>query len=67
MTEETQPTKSRKPGGSSIKQQKLWACQPIITPKTVFPLFFGIAIIFTPLGGLLLYYSETVNALIYVI
>ncbi|CAG8550915.1 2119_t:CDS:2 [Diversispora eburnea] len=41
--------KSRKPGGSAFKQQKLRACQPIITPKTIFPLFFIIAIIFTPL------------------
>ncbi|RHZ89938.1 hypothetical protein Glove_9g285 [Diversispora epigaea] len=61
MTEEK---KTRKPGGSAFKQQKLRACQPIITPKTIFPLFFFIAIIFTPLGGVLFYYSDKVSEIV---
>lgn len=35
--------------------------RPILTPKTVLPLFFGIGIIFAPIGGLLLYASSEVR------
>lgn len=34
--------------------------RPILTPKTVLPLFFTIGIIFAPIGGLLLYASAQV-------
>jgi hypothetical protein len=34
--------------------------RPILTPKTVLPLFFVIGIIFAPIGGLLLYASAQV-------
>ena len=36
------------------------AYRPILTPKTVLPLFFAIGIIFAPIGGLLLYASAQV-------
>lgn len=35
--------------------------RPILTPKTVLPLFFVIGIIFAPIGGLLLYASSQVR------
>jgi hypothetical protein len=35
--------------------------RPILTPKTVLPLFFGIGIIFAPIGGVLLYTSAQVQ------
>lgn len=35
--------------------------RPILTPKTVLPLFFTIGIIFAPIGGLLLYASAQVR------
>jgi hypothetical protein len=35
--------------------------RPILTPKTVLPLFFVIGIIFAPIGGLLLYASTQVR------
>lgn len=35
--------------------------RPILTPKTVLPLFFAIGIIFAPIGGLLLYASAQVS------
>ena len=35
--------------------------RPILTPKTVLPLFFAIGIIFAPIGGLLLYASAQVR------
>jgi hypothetical protein len=35
--------------------------RPILTPKTVLPLFFGIGIIFAPIGGVLLYASAQVQ------
>ncbi|CAG8441479.1 17099_t:CDS:2 [Dentiscutata heterogama] len=56
MTEATTP--KRKPGNSAFKQQRLSACQPIITPKTVFPVFIAIATIFSPLGGILFYFND---------
>lgn len=37
--------------------------RPILTPKTVLPLFFTIGIIFAPIGGLLLYASSQVQEL----
>lgn len=56
-------TKSRKPANTAFKQQRLKAWQPILTPKTVLPTFFIVGIIFAPLGGLLLYASNSVNEL----
>lgn len=38
---------------------KAW--QPILTPKTVLPLFFAVGIIFAPIGGLLLWASALVQ------
>jgi hypothetical protein len=35
--------------------------RPILTPKTVLPLFFAIGIIFGPIGGALLYASALVR------
>jgi hypothetical protein len=44
-----------------LKQQRLPAWQPILTAKTVLPLFFAIGVIFVVLGGVLLHFSDTVN------
>lgn len=38
-----------------------FANRPILTPKTVLPLFFAVGIIFAPIGGLLLYASSQVG------
>lgn len=56
--------KSRKPPNTAFRQQRLKAWQPILTPKTVLPLFFAIAIIFAPLGGVMLYASNTVQEIV---
>ncbi|KAK7419904.1 alkylphosphocholine resistance protein lem3 [Neonectria punicea] len=53
--------KSRRPANTAFRQQRLKAWQPILTPKTVLPLFFIIGIIFAPIGGLLLYASAQVQ------
>ncbi|CAG8522526.1 2010_t:CDS:2 [Ambispora leptoticha] len=53
--------KSRKPANTAFKQQRLKAWQPILTPKTVLPTFFIVGVIFAPLGGLLLYESDSVS------
>ncbi|EHK97857.1 putative Meiotically up-regulated gene 89 protein [Glarea lozoyensis 74030] len=50
--------KSRRPANTAFRQQRLKAWQPILTPKTVLPLFFAIGIIFAPIGGGLLYASR---------
>ncbi|KAG5933611.1 hypothetical protein E4U53_000933 [Claviceps sorghi] len=53
--------KSRRPPNTAFRQQRLKAWQPILTPKTVLPLFFSIGVIFAPIGGLLLYASSEVQ------
>lgn len=53
--------KSRRPANTAFRQQRLKAWQPILTPKTVLPLFFTIGVIFAPIGGLLLYASSKVQ------
>ncbi|KAF2213340.1 hypothetical protein CERZMDRAFT_111641 [Cercospora zeae-maydis SCOH1-5] len=57
-------TKSRRPPNNAFRQQRLKAWQPILTPKTVLPLFFAVGIIFAPIGGLLLWASASVQELI---
>ncbi|CAG8434508.1 674_t:CDS:2 [Scutellospora calospora] len=57
-------TKSRKPANTAFKQQRLKAWQPILTPKTVLPTFFIVGILFAPLGGLLLWASNSVTELV---
>lgn len=63
---QTEPTKtkSRRPANTAFRQQRLKAWQPILTPKTVLPLFFAIGIIFAPIGGGLLYASAQVQEII---
>lgn len=57
-------TKSRRPPNTAFRQQRLKAWQPILTPRTVLPLFFAIGIIFAPIGGLLLWASSQVQELV---
>ncbi|KAH9883104.1 hypothetical protein J1614_000474 [Plenodomus biglobosus] len=61
--EESKKTKSRRPPNTAFRQQRLKAWQPILTPKTVLPLFFIVGVIFAPIGGLLLYASAQVQEL----
>ncbi|KAH8152974.1 uncharacterized protein LAJ45_03201 [Morchella importuna] len=56
--------KSRRPGNTAFRQQRLKAWQPILTPKTVLPLFFALGIVFGPLGGLLLWASAQVQEIV---
>lgn len=53
--------KSRRPPNTAFRQQRLKAWQPILTPKTVLPLFFVIGIIFAPIGGLLFWANTQVK------
>ncbi len=46
---------------ATSKQRFLTGSRPILTPKTVLPLFFAIGIVFAPIGGLLLYASAQVG------
>ncbi|KAK5132485.1 hypothetical protein LTR08_009031 [Meristemomyces frigidus] len=64
-SEETEKKqKSRRPPNTAFRQQRLKAWQPILTPKTVLPLFFAVGIIFCPIGGLLLWASSQVQEII---
>ncbi|KAI9172410.1 hypothetical protein HJFPF1_01912 [Paramyrothecium foliicola] len=60
-SKQTEKKKSRRPANNAFRQQRLKAWQPILTPKTVLPLFFTIGIIFAPIGGLLLYANSRVQ------
>ncbi|CUM64510.1 uncharacterized protein PRCAT00002115001 [Priceomyces carsonii] len=42
--------KSRRPPNTAFRQQRLKAWQPILTPKSVIPFLFVLAVIFAPLG-----------------
>jgi hypothetical protein len=57
---EPEKKKSRRPANTAFRQQRLKAWQPILTPKTVLPLFFIIGIIFAPIGGLLFWANSKV-------
>ncbi|KAF2223198.1 ligand-effect modulator 3 family [Elsinoe ampelina] len=61
ISEQKEKTKSRRPANTAFRQQRLKAWQPILTPKTVLPLFFAVGVIFAPIGGLLLYASAQVQ------
>ncbi|KAK5120064.1 hypothetical protein LTR85_006545 [Meristemomyces frigidus] len=56
--------KSRRPPNTAFRQQRLKAWQPILTPKTVIPLFLTVGVLFCPIGGLLLWASSQVQELI---
>ncbi len=46
---------------SKFKQQRLNAWKPVLTPQTVLPLFFAVAVVFIALGAALLSASNTVT------
>ncbi|KAI7896798.1 CDC50/LEM3 family [Mucor mucedo] len=56
--------KSKKPANTAFKQQRLKAWQPLLTPKTVLPTLFVAGIFFSPLGGVFLSQSDSVNEII---
>ncbi|KAL7411776.1 ligand-effect modulator 3 family [Mrakia frigida] len=51
----------KRPANTAFKQQRLKAWQPILTPRTVLPTLFIIAIVFAPIGGLLIWGSNKVT------
>lgn len=59
-TEEPE-AKKNKPKDTRLRQQRLPAWQPILNAKTVIPVFFGISILFIPLGIVLLVTSSGVK------
>ncbi|KAF2865556.1 LEM3/CDC50 family protein [Massariosphaeria phaeospora] len=63
QVQEPKKAKSRRPPNTAFRQQRLKAWQPILTPKTVLPLFFIVGVIFTPIGGLLIWASYMVQEL----
>lgn len=53
--------KSRRPGTSDFRQQRLAAFNPVLTAKTVIPLLIAIAVVFAPLGAAMWYASHRVQ------
>ncbi|KAH8691095.1 LEM3/CDC50 family protein [Talaromyces proteolyticus] len=56
--------KSRRPANTAFRQQRLKAWQPILTPKSVLPLFLVIGAIFAPLGGVLIWANSQVQEIV---
>ncbi|KAI1962363.1 hypothetical protein LOZ58_002702 [Ophidiomyces ophidiicola] len=63
-SKEEKKAKSRRPANTAFRQQRLKAWQPILTPKTVLPLFFAVGVIFAPIGGLLIWASSQVQEIV---
>lgn len=59
----SQVHKSRKPPNTAFRQQRLKAWQPILTPKTVIPFLFLLAVVFAPLGIVIIYATYNVQKL----
>ncbi|ABN65750.2 predicted protein [Scheffersomyces stipitis CBS 6054] len=55
--------KSRKPPNTAFRQQRLKAWQPILTPSSVIPFLFVLAVIFAPLGIAILHTTYSVQLL----
>ncbi|KAF9102681.1 hypothetical protein BGX29_004318 [Mortierella sp. GBA35] len=64
MSPDAKEAKSKRPANTAFKQQRLKAWQPILTPKSVLPAFIIVGILFAPLGGLLLWASDTVAEIV---
>lgn len=56
-----QPIQSKKPDNSAFKQQRLPAWQPVLTAKSVLPIFFIVGVVFIPIGSLIIVASEGVQ------
>ncbi|KNC84219.1 hypothetical protein SARC_03551 [Sphaeroforma arctica JP610] len=52
---------SKRPANVAFKQQKLRAWQPILTPKSVLPVFFIVGLCFIPLGVVFFLTSNSVK------
>ncbi|KAI5963233.1 mug89 [Candida pseudojiufengensis] len=59
----SQIKKSRKPPNTAFRQQRLQAWQPILTPRSVIPFLFLLAVIFAPLGIAIIYTTYNVQEL----
>ncbi|PAA64398.1 hypothetical protein BOX15_Mlig023197g1, partial [Macrostomum lignano] len=59
--EEKPPPPLRKPSDSKFHQQKLPAWQPLLTARSVFPLFFLVGAAFVPIGAVLFTASQSVK------
>lgn len=58
---DTKVEASRRPPNTAFRQQRLKAWQPILTPRTVLPLFFTVAAVFALFGGLLIWASNQIQ------
>ncbi|EGV64319.1 alkylphosphocholine resistance protein lem3 [Yamadazyma tenuis] len=61
--QDTRKEKSRKPGNSAFRQQRLKAYSPVFTASNVIPLLLILAIVFVPLGAAMWYASDRVQDL----
>lgn len=53
--------KSKRPSDSALKQQRLPAWRPNLTPYAIISTFFVIGIVFIPIGATLLYFSNKIS------
>jgi len=60
IRQRTTATESKKPDNSAFKQQRLPAWQPVLTAKSVLPMFFVVGLVFIPVGVLIIVASNDV-------
>ncbi|KAJ9485000.1 hypothetical protein VN97_g8374 [Penicillium thymicola] len=53
--------KSKPPVGTALRQQRLKAWQPILTPKNILPIFLVIGFLLIPIGGVLIWANSLVR------
>lgn len=63
MADDKKEEKTRRPPNTAFRQQRLKAWQPVLTPKSVLPLYFVLGAIMTPIGAILLWQYMTVRSL----
>ncbi|KAJ9454159.1 ALA-interacting subunit 3 [Diplonema papillatum] len=61
MSEAVEVQQTRKPADTPFKQQRLWAWQPILSPRWVIPCFCFIAAVFIPIGAAVVVASDNVQ------
>ena len=56
-----EPTKSRRPANTALRQQRLLAWSPVLTPRLIILIWSILAVFFLGLGGWLFYLGYSVR------
>ena len=62
VEEEPENKYPNRPKDSAFRQQRLPACQPVLTPYSVLPVFFAVAAAFIPIGYWIFHTADGVRS-----